>query len=365
MRTQSRRLSIAAGVIALSLFAGACGGDDDDATDATEAPAEATEAPAEETEAPAETEAPVEETEAPAADLEGEVVVSGSSTVEPISSAVAEAFSAANPNVAISVDGPGTGDGFKLFCSGETDISDASRPIKDEEAQSCADAGIEYIELAVAIDGLTVATNPNNSAVECLDIPALYALVGPESTGFGNWSDAAAIGAELGSTSVFPDAPLDVYGPGEESGTYDTFVEFAIDPFAEDRGQDGATRPDYNSSPNDNVIVEGIEGSDTTLGWVGYAYYKEQGEKMKALGIDAGEGCVVPTEETVQDGSYPFSRTLYIYVSKAAAMEKPAVKAYVDYYLSAEGLASVSEVGYVDLDPATLTATQDAWAAMA
>ena len=369
MTTQSRRLRIAAGVLALTMVAVACGGDDDDAA-ATDAPAAETEATAEETPAPTEppaeetpapTEESTEETSAPAADVEGEVVVSGSSTVEPISSSVAEAFSAANPKVAISVDGPGTGDGFQLFCAGETDISDASRPIKDEEAQACAEAGIDYVELAVAIDGLTVATNPDNGAVECLDVPALYALIGPESQGFGNWSDAAELGAEVGSALTFPDAPLDIFGPGEESGTYDTFVEFAIADLAEERGQGEFTRPDYNSSPNDNVIVEGIEGSATSLGWVGFAYYQEQGDKMKGLAIDTGEGCVLPTPETVADGSYPFSRTLYIYVSKAS-MAEPAVKAYVDYYLSDEGIAAVTEVGYVQLPTDVLGATRDAWA---
>ena len=140
-------------------------------------------------------------------------------------------------------------------------------PIRDEEKAACEAAGIEFTELAVGIDGLTVATNPANSAVECLDVPALYALIGPESEGFGNWQDANELATEVGSAyTTLPDADLVISGPGEESGTYDTFVEFAIADLAEERGQDAVTRADYNSSPNDNVIVQGIEGSDSSLG---------------------------------------------------------------------------------------------------
>jgi phosphate transport system substrate-binding protein len=229
----------------------------------------------------------------------------------------------------------------------------------------CADGGVEYIELAVAIDGLTVATSPANTAVECLDKAALYALVGPESEGFSSWADANAIAGELGSAfATLPDAPLSVYGPGEESGTYDSFVEFALKSIAEDRGVDDATRADYTASPNDNVIVDGIESADTSLGWVGYAYYKAEEERMKAIAIADKEGnCVLPTDETIADGSYPFSRTLYIYVNKANAAENPAVAAYVDLYLSAEGIEQVSAAGYVQLESAKQQLSLDAWTA--
>ena len=296
--------------------------------------------------------------------LGGAVTVTGSSTVEPISVAVAEDFQAANGGVTVSVDGPGTGDGFKIFCAGDADVTGGSRAIREAEAQACADAGVEYVELKVAIDGLTVATSPANTAVECLDPAALYALIGPESAGFENWNDADDLAAELGSAyAPFPDAPLVVVGPGEESGTFDTFVEFAIADFAEERGQDETTRPDYQSSPNDNVIVQGIEGADTSLGWLGYAFYKEQGDRMKAIQIDTGDGCVAPTDETIADGTYPFSRTLYIYVNVAAAKENPSVKAFVEFYLSDEGLLDVEEVGYVSLPAAEVQASRDAWAA--
>ena len=195
-------------------------------------------------------------------------------------------------------------------------------------------------------------------------MPALYALVGPESEGTANWSDNSELATEVESAyaDAFPDAPLDISGPGEESGTYDSFVEFAIADLAEERGQDEATRADYASSPNDNLIVEGIESSESSLGWVGFAYYQAEQDRMKAIEIDAGDGCVAPTPETIADGTYPFSRTLYIYVSTAAAESNPAVASYVDLYLSPEGLATVADAGYVDLPADRVAAAQSAWA---
>ncbi len=195
-------------------------------------------------------------------------------------------------------------------------------------------------------------------------MPALYALVGPESEGFANWSDATELADEVGSAygADFPDLPLDISGPGEESGTYDTFVEFAIADLAEERGTDEATRADYASSPNDNLIVEGIEASESSLGWIGYAYFVAEQDRMKAFEIDAGDGCVAPTEETIADGSYPFSRSLFIYVNTANAESNPAVASYVDLYLSPDGLAQVSDAGYVDLPEDRIAASQDAWA---
>jgi phosphate transport system substrate-binding protein len=339
---------LAAMIVTLPLAA--CGGDDSASTNS---------------EAPASSDAPVS-TDAPSTSEGGSVFVTGSSTVEPISIKVGElAGTADGGNLKVTVEGPGTGDGFKKFCAGEGDITGASRAIKDEEVTMCADGGVEYIELAVAIDGLTVATSPANTAVECLDKAALYALVGPESEGFSSWADANAIAGELGSAfATLPDAPLSVYGPGEESGTYDSFVEFALKSIAEDRGVDDATRADYTASPNDNVIVDGIESADTSLGWVGYAYYKAEEERMKAIAIADKEGnCVLPTDETIADGSYPFSRTLYIYVNKANAAENPAVAAYVDLYLSAEGIEQVSAAGYVQLESAKQQLSLDAWTA--
>ncbi len=198
----------------------------------------------------------------------GAIVISGSSTVEPISSEVAELFTEAGNDVDITVDGPGTGDGFELFCAGETDISDASRPITAEEVANCEDAGIEFIELKVAIDGITVMTNPANEGVECVSFEDLYALIGPEAEGFGNWSDAQELAAELGSTTTFPDASLDITGPGSESGTYDSFIELVLEGIGETRAEEGfipedeaaTTRTDYTSQSNDNAIIQGITG---------------------------------------------------------------------------------------------------------
>ena len=296
----------------------------------------------------------------------GDIAISGSSTVQPISQTVAEMFNEQHPDVAIAVDGPGTGDGFKFFCAGDTDISDASRAIKDEEATLCADNGVEFVELKVAIDGMSILTSINDTTgLTCLSFADLYALVGPESEGFDNWSDGQAIATELGSTTTLPNAPLDISGPGEESGTYDYFVEQVITPFTEARGQDGGagTRKDYNSNPNDNVIIEGIAGTDTSLGWVGYAFAQENGDKVKHFAVDGGDGaCVEPTAATIASNEYPLARDLFIYVNKAKAADNEALAAYVDFYLADGTIAAANaEVGYVDLAPDALAASRAAW----
>ena len=304
--------------------------------------------------------------QAPDGGVSGSIFVTGSSTVEPISTGVAEAFAEANEGFDFTVEGPGTGDGFKKFCAGEADISDASRAIKDEEAAACAEAGIEYVELKVAIDGMSVLTSVNNTAIACLSFPDLYALMGPESTGFAKWSDAAAIATELGSSTVLPDAELVVTGPGEESGTFDSFVELAIAKIAESREQEPNTRPDYTASANDNAIIDGISGTDTSLGWVGYAFAEENRDKVNEIAIakEANGECVAPTPETIADGSYPLSRPLFIYVNKAKAAENPAVGAYVDYYLAEGTISTVLEtVPYVNLTPEALAETRTAWEA--
>jgi phosphate transport system substrate-binding protein len=304
-------------------------------------------------------------------ELSGEIVVSGSSTVEPISVAVAQKFSSQNPNVEIAVEGPGTSDGFELFCNGETDVSDASRPIDtEEEVPTCKENGIEFIELKVGIDGLSVITSVENNEVECLDFRDLYALLGIESEGFDQWSDANELGEEIGAGHVpYPDAPLDVTAPGEESGTYDSFAEIVLEDIAyEERNipeDDPVVRPDYQASANDTVILEGIAGSPTSLGWVGYAFARQGEGQVKALPIADGEGgsCVEPNDETIQSGEYPIARDLFIYVNKAKMEQNPSVEAFVDFYLSEEGIASVPEVGYVELADEDLQATRDVWEA--
>ena len=300
--------------------------------------------------------------------LSGEITISGSSTVEPISSIVAEDFSANNPDVQYSVDGPGTGDGFALFCAGEIDIADASRAIKDEEAALCDEAGISYIELQVGIDGLSVITSHDNADVSCLSFADLYALLGPESQGFESWSDADALAEEIGSGDYgeihapYPaDAPLEIIAPGEESGTYDSFVEFAITKLAEERGQEAVTQPDYQASSDDNVIIENIAGSPTTLGWVGFAFADQSSDSVKSLEVDGGDGCVAPTPDTIASGDYPMSRPLFIYVNADEATSRPELAAFVDYYLSDEGIAAVTEADYIALDDAALEETRATW----
>ncbi len=288
--------------------------------------------------------------------------VSGSSTVEPITARVAEAFQADNPEAAIAVEGPGTGDGFQRFCNGETDISDASRAIKDSEAETCAENDIEYVELHIATDGISVITSPENDAVSCLDFNDLYALVGPESEGFDTWADASDLGAELGGTHApYPDAPLVITAPGEESGTYDTFVELVLEDIAGERGAEEAARADYQASPNDNVIVQGVSGNATSLGWVGFAFFEENADALKALEVDGGDGCVTPTSDTIASFEYPLSRPLFIYVNTAKAAEKPLLSDFIDYFLSDEGLEAVTAAGYVQLPSADIEATRSAW----
>jgi phosphate transport system substrate-binding protein len=338
------------GALALSaaLLVAACGGGA-----ATTAPGSG---------APA-TDTPASQPAGSMATLSGSIVVSGSSTVEPISTGVAELFKAANPDWNYSIEGPGTGDGFKRFCAGETDISDASRAIKDEEAATCAAAGIEYIELKIAYDGMAILTSVDNTAVSCLSFADIYALVGPESTGFAKWSDGQAIATELGSSTTLPDADLVITGPGEESGTFDSFVEIVLAGIAEDRGQDATTRPDYGSSANDNVIIEGITGSSTSFGWVGLAFAEENKGEVKEIEVskDVNGTCVAPSAETVSDGSYPVSRPLFIYVKQESAA-KPEVAAYVDFYLADGTIPKVLEtVPYVNLPADELAATQATW----
>ncbi|MBW3646028.1 MAG: PstS family phosphate ABC transporter substrate-binding protein [Actinobacteria bacterium] len=293
---------------------------------------------------------------------QGDISISGSSTVEPISIRVAELFADVEPGVNVDVDGPGTGDGFELFCRGDTDISDASRPIKPGEVEACEAAGIEFVELKVGIDGLAVLTNPANDAVECLSFEDLYALVGPESQGFRNWSDAQSLAQELGSDTEFPDAPLNITAPGEESGTYDSFVEIALEDIADERGQEAVTRPDYSAQADDNQIIAGITGTDSSFGWVGYAFAAENEGSVKTLEVDGGDGCVAPTDETIADGSYPLSRPLFIYVNLAQAEANPAIPAFVDFYLG-DGIEAVTDVGYVALEDEELQESIDAWEA--
>ncbi|MGH2489310.1 MAG: substrate-binding domain-containing protein, partial [Candidatus Limnocylindria bacterium] len=259
------------------------------------------------------------------------------------------------------------------FCNDEIDIADASRQINDEEIANCESVGVEYVELKIAIDGMAVITSAFNEDVSCLSFLDLYALLGPESQGFETWDAAndlaaeleAQIGTERGeSHAPYGAFPLDVTAPGEESGTFDSFVELAIRGIADEREQERTTRPDYTPSGDDNVIIEGVAGTEDsshTLGWVGFAYADENADRVKLLEVDKGDGCVAADPETIASAEYPLSRFLYIYVNTPRAAENAALSAFVDYYLSDEGIGFVTEADYVALDSADLDATRAAW----
>jgi len=297
----------------------------------------------------------------------GTVEVSGSSTVEPITTWVAEQYEEIEPDLRVNVDGPGTGDGFELFCDGATQVSNASRAIKQPEIDKCVDNGIEFIELVVAVDGVAVVTSEANDAIACLTLPELYALVGAESQGFRTWADAQPLADELGSTTRFPNAALDVTAPGEESGTFDSFVELALVDVGKERAAEGkvseaaakTTRPDYVSQASDNVIIQSVTGSASSLGWVGYAYAEgAPGVKLLAIADDDGN-CVVPSDATIADGTYALSRPLFVYINAAAARDE-ATAAFMDFYMA--NLAEAAEaVGYVALPAAEVAATTEVW----
>ena len=207
-------------------------------------------------------------------------------------------------------------------------------------------------------------TSADNDAVSCLSFADLYALLGPESQGFDTWAAANDLAAErpegFGELHApYPDADLVVTAPGEESGTFDSFVEIVLEDIADERSQDATTRPDYVASPNDNVIIEGITGTVTSLGWVGLAFATENTETVKIIEVDGGDGCVAPSAETVVDGSYPIARPLYIYVNNGRADENPALVSFVDYYVA--NLDTAGEVGYVNLSEEEMAASQAAW----
>ena len=249
--------------------------------------------------------------------LSGSVRIDGSSTVYPLTALAAEDFMAANPGVQVTVGSSGTGGGFEKFCRGETDANDASRSIKEEEAAACEAAGIEYAELQVAVDALTVVVNKENTWATCLTVEELNKIWAPDST-VKSWNEIRA---------DFPDVPLALFGAGTDSGTFDYFTD-AIN------GEEGASRTDYTPTEDDNVTVQGVSGSEGGLGYFGFTYFEENADKLNAVQIDSGAGCVSPSVETAQDGSYtPLARPLFIYPSKAA-LAKPEVKAFFDYYVA-------------------------------
>jgi phosphate transport system substrate-binding protein len=291
------------------------------------------------------------------------IVVTGSSTVEPISIAVSERFASRTDAAQIVVDGPGTGDGFEIFCEGFADVNDASSKIKPEQEAKCAEHGVEFIEIKIGNDGIAVMTNTANDEVGCLSFADLYALTGPESQGVDSWSDAGTLAAELGSTNELPRSRLRLVGPGEESGTFVSYVELVVENFSEDRGQEATTRPDYQVSSDDNVIITGIQGSESALGWVGYAFAREAEDvALVPIAEEPGGPCVLPTDETIADGSYPIARPLFIYVNKDHAETNAPLREWVELYLSDEGRELVASVGYVPLSDEELSRSREVWA---
>ena len=270
--------------------------------------------------------------------LSGQVEIDGSSTVFPIQEAIAEEFQAANPDVRVTVGISGTGGGFKRFCAGETDLSDASRPIKQSEIDACAAAGIEFTELPLAWDGLSVITSPENDFAQCLTVDELKRIWEPNSA-VKTWRDVRA---------EWPAENIRLYGPGTDSGTFDYFTEEVV-------GEAGASRPDYQASEDDNILVQGVAGDRYSLGYFGYAYYAENAGRLKLVGIDAGNGCVSPSDETIADGTYsPLSRPLFVYV-RHTALARPEVKAYLEFLVGnaqqvvpATGYHALSAAEYAD-----------------
>jgi phosphate transport system substrate-binding protein len=263
------------------------------------------------------------------------VASDGSSTVFPVAEAVAEEFQKANRDIRVTVGISGTGGGFKKFCRGETDVSNASRPILAEEIEACKQAGISFIELPVAYDALTVAVSPQNDALDCIKVSDLKKIWEPAAQGqVMRWNQVSP---------EWADAPLTLYGAGADSGTFDYFTEAVV-------GKAKSSRGDFTASEDDNVIVQGVSGDPNSLGYMPYAYVAENEGALKVLSVDGGNGeCVAPSEETVQSGAYqPLSRPLFIYVSTKSLEEKPAVQKYVEFFLT-EGGALATEVAYTAL----------------
>ena len=270
-------------------------------------------------------------------DLSGRIEVDGSSTVGPYTTAAAERFQQENSGVQVTVGVSGTGGGFERFCRGETDLSNASRAIDEDEVAACEGKGIEYVEFQVANDALTLVVNKDNDWATCLTVPQLAKIWGPGSK-VNNWNQV---------DPAFPDQKLTLFGAGTDSGTFDYFT-------AEINGEEGASRTDYNASEDDNTTVTGVSGEKGGLGYFGFSYFEENQDTLKALEIDGGDGCVAPSVETAQNGTYkPLSRPLYIYVKKEA-LARPEVEAFMQYILDNE--AAIAEASqFVPLTDEQLT----------
>ena len=320
MRIPTRK---AAALAAAAVLLAACGG------------GETTEAPAEEPAA----EAPAEEPAAEA--LSGSIEIDGSSTVGPLTDAIAEEYAAVQPDVIVNLGISGTGGGFERFCgTGDTQFSNASRPIKDEEAALCAENGIEFTEIRVGTDALTMVTSPDTpDTVACLTTEQVLAIFGPD--GVDTWDQV---------DPSFPAVGIEIFAPGADSGTYDFMLSDILD--VEE------SRQDYNASEDDNIIAQGVSGTAGSWGFFGYAYYINNTDAFRALAYDAGSGCVEPSVETAQDGSYGLTRPLFVYV-RNDALADPAVADFARFYLDTVN-AVIGDVGYIPATDAELEAARTA-----
>lgn len=274
-----------------------------------------------------------------AATLSGNIEIDGSSTVYPITEAVAEEYNRTQPGVKVTVGVSGTGGGFKRFCNGETDISNASRPIKDEEKAACQEKGIAFTELKIAFDGLSVVVSKDNDFVDHLTLEELVRIFNAENPA-KTWKDVR---------DTFPDEPISVFSPGADSGTFDYFNEEILDK--------KGVRQDATFSEDDNTLVTGVAGDRYAIGFFGYAYYEENQARLKAVPVDAGNGPVAPSFDTIKDGTYsPLSRPLFLYVSQKA-YERPEVRDFVKFYMDHVKTLS-AEVGYIPLPDEQYAAEQ-------
>jgi phosphate transport system substrate-binding protein len=262
-------------------------------------------------------------------DLSGTIRIDGSSTVGPFAQAAAEEFQGQNPGVKVTVGTSGTGGGFEKFCAGETDISDASRPIdEEEEVPLCEKNNVTYKEVQVANDGISITTN-KNLTVDCMTVEQLKEL----------WQQGSKVNSLSQIDSQFPDTQLELFGPGTDSGTFEFFTE-------EINGEEGNTRKDYQPSEDDNVLVQGVEGSDGGLGYFGFSYYEQNRDNLNLVKVNDGSGCVAPSQESISSGEYkPLSRPLFMYPSQKALDQKPEVKAFMDYVVeNYQSIATASQI---------------------
>ena len=281
--------------------------------------------------------------------LSGSITIDGSSTVFPIAQAAAEDFQIENPDVKVSVGFAGTGGGFEAFCAGDTQIANASRAIEEDEAACLDEAGIDHTEFQVGVDGLAIVTNPATDWTDCITFDELNAIYAPGSK-ITKWSEV---------NPEWPDSEIKLYGPDPDSGTYDYFAEEVADPDADEP----ATRDDMTQSADDNVLVQGVEGDEGSIGYFGFAYFQENADRLKALQVDNGEsGCVEPTAETVKANEYPLSRPLFFYVANDA-MASAEVAAFVEYWVS-NAADYATAVGYVEAPAEAITANTEALTAL-